>query len=288
MSSALNLKFGSIDEVLKPNVNKWEGPHFRIDSCLDVHLTEVQSFKSLFINSPDPQACWLVTLSGHGYFKKDQHRHLLHPGRVVVLRKPDQGNLIADPKGIPWSFLFLNVSGDPSLQIVDYIIHKYGNFQTLSLQGNAIQRALSIIQSVRQNATKSSHDWSALTFEWLNEWWTEVERNSPLLSSALQSPEREGGTGSPSYSPGSIKNLALQMGYSRAYLTRRLKEQWGETPGKVLRRSRLEEASRLLRTTNLKVGDIALKVGFSCSTSFVRSFNRIYGVSPLVYRHSNR
>ncbi len=287
MSSTLSMNFQGVETAMKPSVSKWEGPHFRMDSCLDVHLTEVQSFKSLFINSPEPQACWLVTLSGHGYYKKDQHRHLLHPGRVVILRKPDQGALLADPKGLPWDFIFLNVSGDPSLALVDYVIHKYGSFQTLSLQGNAIQRAISIVQSVRQNAIKTAHDWSALTFEWLNEWWTEVERNSPLLSSALQSPEREGAV-APSYSPGSIKNLAQQMGYSRAYLTRRLKEQWGETPGKVLRRSRLEEGSRLLRTTNLKVADIALKVGFSCSTSFVRSFNRIYGVSPLVYRHSNR
>lgn len=281
-----HLNMGVLETALKPAVSNWEGPHFRIDSCLDLHLTEMQNFKSLFINSPDPQACWLVTLAGHGYYKKDQHRHLLHPGRVVVLRKPDQGTLLADPKGLPWDFLFINVSGDPCLKLIDYVIHKYGNFQTLSLQGNAIPRAISIVNAVRQNAMKSAHDWSALTFEWLNEWWTEVERNSPPLSTALQSPEREGGNAS--YSPGSIKNLAQQMGYSRAYLTRRLKEQWGETPGKVLRRSRLEEASRLLRTTNLKVGDIALKVGFSCSTSFVRSFNRIYGVSPLVYRHSNR
>jgi len=281
-----HLNMGVLESALKPSVSKWDGPHFRIDSCLDLHLTEMQNLKSLFINSPDPQACWLVTLAGHGYYKKDQHRHLLHPGRVVVLRKPDQGTLLADPKGLPWNFVFINVSGDPCLRLIDYVIHKYGNFQTLSLQANAIPRAISIVQAVRQSAIKSAHDWSALTFEWLNEWWTEVERNSPPLSSALQSPESEGG--SASYSPGSIKNLAQQMGYSRAYLTRRLKEQWGETPGKVLRRSRLEEASRLLRTTNLKVGDIALKVGFSCSTSFVRSFNRIYGVSPLVYRHSNR
>lgn len=286
MSSMNHLNMGVLETALKPSVSKWDGPHFRIDSCLDLHLTEMQNFKSLFINSPDPQACWLVTLAGHGYYKKDQHRHLLHPGRVVVLRKPDQGTLLADPKGLPWDFVFINVSGDPCLKLIDYVIHKYGNFQTLSLQGNAVPRAISIVNAVRQSAMKSAHDWSALTFEWLNEWWTEVERNSPPLSTALQSPEREGGNAS--YSPGSIKNLAQQMGYSRAYLTRRLKEQWGETPGKVLRRSRLEEASRLLRTTNLKVGDIALKVGFSCSTSFVRSFNRIYGVSPLVYRHSNR
>jgi AraC-like DNA-binding protein len=287
MSSGFNLNPSIPGNLLKPSVTQWDGPYFRLDSCQDVVLNQTQNFKSLFINAPDPEACWLVTLSGHGYYKKDQHRHLLHPGRVVVVRKPDQGTLLADAKGLPWNFIFLNVSGAQSLSVVDYIIHRYGNLQTLSLQGTTVQKAMGIINSIRQNVAKNPHEWSSLVFEWLNEWWIEVEKNSPPLSSALQSPDREGG-GAASYSPGSIKNLAEQMGYSRAYLTRRLKEQWGETPGKVLRRSRLEEASRLLRTTNLKVGDIALKVGFSCSTSFVRSFNRIYGVSPLVYRHSNR
>ncbi len=272
--------------ILKPEVPGWDGPHFRIDRCQDLLLKETHHFKSFFINAPDPEGCWLITLAGHGYYKKDQQRHLLHPGRVIAIRKPDQGALLADPKGLPWNFLYINLSGAPALSILDYVIHKFGHFQTLSLQSPAVQKAIGIVNALRQQPARPAHEWSALTFDWLNSWWIEVEKSSPSLSTALQDPpSQSSGT---QYNPASIKDLAEQMGYSRAYLTRKLKEQWGETPGKVLRKSRLDEGARLLRTTNLKVSDIAIQVGFSTSTSFVRAFNRTYGVSPLVYRHSNR
>lgn len=287
MSIGFQLNFGGTGSLLKPAVSGWEGPFYRLEGCQEMVLQSAQNFKSPFMNSPEPAACWLVTLQGHGYYKKDQHRHLLHPGRVLVVKKPDQGSILADAKGLPWNFLVLNITGDPGLRIIDFVIHKFGSFQTLSLQGLAIQKAIALVQHVKQNQTKSAHEWSAEIFQWLNDWWSEVERDTPPLTSSLDLP-KEGESSSSVYGPGSIKNLAQQIGYSRAYLTRRLKQQWGETPGKVLRKTRLEEAARLLRTSNQKISEIALRVGFSCSTSFIRSFNQMYGVSPLTYRHTNR
>lgn len=287
MSLSYQLNFGVPGSLLKPSITQWDGPFFQLEGCQEILLKEVQNYKSPFMNSPEPSACWFVTLSGHGYYKKDQHRHLLHPGRVLVVRKPDQGSILADPKGLPWNFLVLHVTGDPGLHLIEFVIHKFGNFQTLALQGTAIQKAISLVQQVKLNSQKTPHEWSKEVFEWLNEWWLEVEKTSPPLTASLTLP-KDGGAANSSYGPGSIKNMAQQMGYSRAYLTRRLKQQWGETPGKVLRKTRLEEAARLLRTSNQKIGEIALRVGFSCSTSFIRSFNQTYGVSPLAYRHTNR
>ena len=51
-----------------------------------------------------------------------------------------------------------------------------------------------------------------------------------------------------------------------------------------IRRLRIAEACRLLKSTDLKVGDIALRCGFSGGTHFHRAIVAVTGLSPRAYR----
>jgi AraC-like DNA-binding protein len=118
----------------------------------------------------------------------------------------------------------------------------------------------------------------------MNAWWHCVEADHTPKERVLL------GEAEPSrlvsYSPKTFTDFAREMGYSRSYLTRKLSVMWECSPGKVLRRVRLEEGARLLRTTQLSVRDIADKIGYSSTEAFSKAFTRQYGHSPRAYRRA--
>jgi AraC family transcriptional regulator len=80
--------------------------------------------------------------------------------------------------------------------------------------------------------------------------------------------------------PVSIEELARLAGLSRFHLIRSFRDVYGLTPYQYFLRLRMEEARRLLRSTDLQVGEIGARVGFSSSTQFVKMFRALEGVTP--------
>ncbi|MDP3546312.1 MAG: AraC family transcriptional regulator [Phreatobacter sp.] len=80
--------------------------------------------------------------------------------------------------------------------------------------------------------------------------------------------------------PVSIEELARLAGLSRFHLIRSFRDVFGQTPYQYFLRLRMDEARRLLQSTNLQVAEIGARVGFSSSTQFVKMFRAIEGVTP--------
>ncbi len=81
-----------------------------------------------------------------------------------------------------------------------------------------------------------------------------------------------------------IGELAAQAGLSSFHFARVFRRETGETPHQYVTRLRLEEAARLLRSTDLTVLQIAIAVGYENASHFSVQFKRDYGVTPLAYR----
>jgi LacI family transcriptional regulator len=62
----------------------------------------------------------------------------------------------------------------------------------------------------------------------------------------------------------------------------------GRTAGDVIRQRQLQEAQRLLRTTELSMTMIAEQCGFSASNEFARAFRVLEGRSPSQYRRQSK
>ncbi len=82
----------------------------------------------------------------------------------------------------------------------------------------------------------------------------------------------------------SLEQLAADNHYSPAYFSRLFRNQTGITFTEYVNRCRLKKAEKLLRETELSVGDICFETGFSNRTQFFRLFANRYGTSPLKYR----
>lgn len=82
----------------------------------------------------------------------------------------------------------------------------------------------------------------------------------------------------------SVALLAQKLGISAAYLSSLFKLETGENLAKYVTRYRMEKAKELLDTTNLKVGDIAERVGYFNVSYFISLFHVNVGCSPAKYR----
>ena len=81
-----------------------------------------------------------------------------------------------------------------------------------------------------------------------------------------------------------VAELADAVSQDRTHLFRRLREVFGESPSDLIRRMRLEEGARLLRTDAATVTDVAYAVGFNSLSHFCLRFQDVYGITPAAYR----
>ncbi|SCG44682.1 Transcriptional regulator GlxA family, contains an amidase domain and an AraC-type DNA-binding HTH domain [Micromonospora echinaurantiaca] len=78
--------------------------------------------------------------------------------------------------------------------------------------------------------------------------------------------------------------LARLAGVSERHLARLFRRQLGVTPGRFVRRARVEAAAHLLTGTDLTVAAIAGRCGFGTVEALRQAFVATYGVSPSHYR----
>lgn len=86
------------------------------------------------------------------------------------------------------------------------------------------------------------------------------------------------------YAHAKISDIASYIGITRSYLTHIFKQKMEISPQEYLVSYRLEQGSRLLRTTRMSIGEIAEKIGYENPLTFSKIFKNVYGVSPKNYR----
>ncbi|MDR2417889.1 MAG: AraC family transcriptional regulator [Treponema sp.] len=81
-----------------------------------------------------------------------------------------------------------------------------------------------------------------------------------------------------------LEDAAREVGLSKFYLTRFLKEQTGQGFHEHLTRIRLRAAENRLASSDMPITDIAFLCGFQSLASFNRAFRCYIGVNPSVYQ----
>ena len=87
-----------------------------------------------------------------------------------------------------------------------------------------------------------------------------------------------------SYANGSLKDLAQQLHYDVAWLSREIKRKTGKNFTDLVKDKRLAQAAFLLKNTDKNVSDISLAVGYENISYFHRLFTNAFGCSPKHFR----
>ncbi len=90
------------------------------------------------------------------------------------------------------------------------------------------------------------------------------------------------------YAVCTLGDLARRYGYHPDYLSTRFKIITGMTFSEKLLEIRLTEAANLLRSSELRIEDIALSVGFQDKSWFIKKFREKFEMNPSVYRRNYR
>src|SRR5262245_53785966 len=80
--------------------------------------------------------------------------------------------------------------------------------------------------------------------------------------------------------------LADLVNLSGSRLRHLFKQETGTTPAQYLKAIRLRKAATLLRTTFMSIKEIAMSVGLTTPSYFVREFRKSYGMTPTEFRNS--
>ncbi|MEL7121996.1 MAG: hybrid sensor histidine kinase/response regulator transcription factor [Bacteroidota bacterium] len=81
-----------------------------------------------------------------------------------------------------------------------------------------------------------------------------------------------------------VVHLCRAVNRSNAQVNRKLKGLTGKTPSQFIRTIRLQQALKLLESSDLNISEIAYQVGFSNPNYFTRSFKEEFGYPPNVVR----
>lgn len=123
-------------------------------------------------------------------------------------------------------------------------------------------------------------DWAGAASPATNDWFSALR--SPHMTRVLarihEAPERAW----------TLEELAKEAGLSRAAFARNFSNSVGEPPHSYLTRWRMGIAAQLLEQTDLRLRDIASRVGYESEFSFSRAFKLTRGVSPIQYRRERR
>jgi AraC family L-rhamnose operon transcriptional activator RhaR len=84
--------------------------------------------------------------------------------------------------------------------------------------------------------------------------------------------------------PISLEYLANKTYFSKSYLCKLFKEVTGETMSQYVQRVRIDEACKMMKTTDKSISQISEEVGFSDYKAFHITFKKYKGVSPNKYR----
>ena len=80
-----------------------------------------------------------------------------------------------------------------------------------------------------------------------------------------------------------LEGLAKMVYLSPAYLSRVFKQETGMNFNEYLNRVRINRVKELLKTTDMKLAEIAALTGFSDEFYLSRQFKKATGVSPVLY-----
>lgn len=84
-----------------------------------------------------------------------------------------------------------------------------------------------------------------------------------------------------------LESLARHAGLSRSVFAQRFKTLLDQTPVDYLTRIRMARATRLLRSRELSVSEIAFRCGYKSDGAFHKAFKRLIGMSPREYRREH-
>lgn len=216
-----------------------------------------------------------AVLAGHGYLSIGKHTWRVEAGDLYVLSR-EPARYGSDLKE-PWSKVFFTASGPLVQSLLPLYLHGITLFKKVGL--DALLREL---HQVSKDGGPDVNERASILFLDL---LIQISRLQAADSACSEEVCRVLRYIDEHYEhPISVDDLARHVSMSKAHLIRIFHAQVGVTPYEQVIQRRIEASKILLRTTSLRLKEIAARLCFADEYYFSTTFKKRVGRPPSAYR----
>jgi AraC-like DNA-binding protein len=228
----------------------------------------------------------MYTISGCGYLKYKNSEYYIGPGQAVVIYCGEY-QLYRTASKTPWEFNWIHFSGMCAQEYYGILYNDGFNVINVDEKSNIKKYMDSIIfhtgdssllEDVRmaENMTYIMSGlvrdkFNRLNYKKFSQHKQEIDRIIELIKANYNKK-----IGSPDFE--------REAHISRFYLIRIFKSFTGMSPYEYLINYRISMSKELLNDEMMSITQISQRVGFDDVNNFIRSFKKIVGVTPAIYR----
>ena len=234
------------------------------------------------LRTPEDHCYFCYSLSGVGTFWDARGVHSLPAtkGFLVEINDPQAGYCGEPNLEQPWEFLAFTFTGLAAHAMTRDLVGRYGGIYTLPMQSPILQRLLSHATGGYAVARPHAVDGAEIVIELLlalaasARSQEEPSAVQDLVRHALQLIEEHG------EAPLSVQELAQRLDTSRERLARAFRLQLDLSPHQLIREQRIRRACFLLKDTDMPIKQIAVHLGYTDYTNFIRAFRQVMRMTP--------
>jgi len=218
------------------------------------------------------------TLAGAGFFTDTAGRRLATPGHAILFTHDEPSSYGYPSEATePYRLRYVSFRLAALRPWFDRLRAEFGALIRMSLDGEASAVFTEINHRFDRKEFRDRYQQTDLLYQLLVALYREqvsaTQAHDPVEYGYHQLRDNF-------RSPLNLKQVAEKCGVSREHFIRVFSKRYGEPPGELLRRLRLEQADRMLRATQTPVQDIALACGFADANTFCRAYRQKYGMKP--------
>jgi AraC-like DNA-binding protein len=232
----------------------------------------------------------IYCVEGKGKVTIDKTSSTVVPGDFFIIPCNVSHNYKSDEKD-PWTIYWCHFKGEQADTIVKHIVTKESSYKN---KVEFLEERIAFFDQLYANLEKGC-SFDNLTYvnilflQFLSTFLfsdkfssTLIEKTDNFLESSI------------SYMQDSLdRNLSLAelatyVNYSASHYSYRFRHQTGFSPIEYFNQLKIQKACQYLQFTDLRVKEIALKIGISDAYYFTRLFGKTMGFSPREYRESRK
>ena len=234
-----------------------------------------------------PSFLFQYTLNGSGTLNVNNKTHIIKKGQAFFLQIPGDECYYFDDKinDAPWEFIYILLDGVSVLPYYKYVVNHLGKMMELAPFHPAIKLLFDIYNRAKQGLLQNAFAADSEVFRFLcllcNSGFN-TDHQSSLIENAKAYIDNNFSK------PITLAETAEYLKISQSHLSREFVKHTGEQPIHYLTKIRLERATQMLISTNIRLNEISRLCGFSDSNYFSKVFKKYIKISPGEFRKQTR
>jgi len=232
----------------------------------------------------------IYCVSGKGWARIDKQSYTISAGEFILLPANIQHEYSADEE-TPWTIYWIHFKGSNSVHFIDLMMQKMGDpVAAISFQQNRMQIFEEIYTNLEKGYSIDNISYANLCLQYFltsccfddryNRKATIDKKDTVDLCIGFMHEHIDKLL--------SLGEIAGAVNLSQSHVTTLFKKKTGFSLIEYFNQLKTQKACQYLLFTDLRVNEIASKLGFDDPYYFTRMFTKVIGVSPVKYRSKRR